>query len=268
MKKKILVICILSFIIGLLIYINPTLIYRNTLLSNHLEKINTKEELKPKELVPFNYDKLHIIYPYTSKKDIEQEIGIKNRHIKENNNDNYQTLIVIKNNKVIASTNIPLTYNFQPLKGNNYISSSQDTIIRIHKHDTGYSFIEQYKYISESFYDIKYQLPGSYWEEDDEEPGKFYYLGINSNDYLLVTKKEKFNYKEYIKNKDINISEDKIINKYKIKYLECNALNNSIDIIYIINIKDTTYIFALNTSKEKLEINKENLYNIVLSIKE
>ena len=268
MKKKVLVICILSFIIGLLIYINPILIYRNTLLSNHLDKLTTKEELNPKELVPFNYDKLHIIYPYTSKKDIEKQIGIKSRYIKENNNEQYQTLIVIKNNKVIASTNISLQYSFQPLKGNNYIYSSKDTILKIHKHDSGYSFIEQNKFINESFYDIKYQLPGSYWEEDDEEPGKFYYLNLDSNEYLLVTKLDNFNYYEYIKNKDIQLSEDKTINNYKVKYLTSSSLNNPIDIIYILYIKESTYIFKLNTSKETLAFNKENLYNIILSVKE
>lgn len=270
MKNKIIIIGIISFIIGLLIYINPSLIYRNYKLTNYIEELTTKKQITSKELVPYNYDKLHIIYPYTSKKDIEKELGIKSRYIKENNNDKYQTIVVIKNNKIISYTNISLKYSFQPLAEYNYISK-RDTIIKVSKHDNGYSFIEQNKFIEESFYNIKYQLPGSYWEEDDEEPGKFYYLDIDSNEYLLITKEDKFSYKNYIKNKDISKKEDIKINNYSTKYLESKlttSSTNSLDITYIITTKESTYIFNLNSTKENLAINKENLYNIIQSVKE
>ena len=35
----------------------------------------------------YDYDKVYVIYPYTTKKDIEKQIGIKSRFIQENNND-------------------------------------------------------------------------------------------------------------------------------------------------------------------------------------
>ena len=99
-KYNLLIVCILSFIIGITIYINPLFMYRNYKLTSNLEDICTKERITNESLVPFNYDKLYIIYPYTSKEDIEKEIGIKSRYVNENMNDSHQTLIVTKNNKV------------------------------------------------------------------------------------------------------------------------------------------------------------------------
>ena len=270
-KKLLMILGLIAFILGIFIYINPLFLYRNYKLENHITKLTKKEEINPNNLIPFNYDNLYIIYPYTSKKDIEKELNIKSRYIKENNNDNYQTLIVTKNNKVISSIKLSLSYSFQPLKGNNYFKKESNTLIKIYRFGKTHSFIEQHKYIEESFYDITYQLPGSYWEEDDEEPGKFYYLDIDSNEYLLVTKEDKFKYNNYIKNKHIFKEDDIKIKQYNIKYLETKQITsstNGIDITYIITINEYTYIFNLSTTKDNLAKNKENLYNIIQSIKE
>lgn len=265
-KKLLLILAIIAFIFSILIYINPLYVYRNYKLTNHITKLTTKEEITPNNLIPFNYDKLYIIYPYTTKKDIEKELNIKSRYIKANNNDNYQILIVTKNNKVISSIKLSSKYSFQPLAEYKYFTK-RDTLIKIYNYEDTTSFIEQNKYIEESFYDISYTLPGSYWEEDDEEPGKFYYLDIDSNEYLLVTKEENFNYNKYIKNKNISNTKDLNINNHQTKYIEMKEKETT-SIIYIINIKESTYIFNLNTTKDNLVKNKEKLYNIIQSIKE
>lgn len=79
---------------------------------NNLEIIQSKEYITKEELIPFDYDKLYFIYPYTSKKLTEKITGIKSRFIKENNNVNYYYLLIIKNNKIISnpliSTNISI----------------------------------------------------------------------------------------------------------------------------------------------------------------
>lgn len=269
-KYKVIILCIISFIIGITIYINPLFIYRNYKLTNHIESISTKDKIESNELIPFDYDKVYVIYPYTAKKDIEKDLGIKSRHIKENNNDNYQTILVIKDNKVISSTKISLTYSFQPLAEYNYFAK-RDTIINIYNSEDTTSFIEQKKYYEDTFHDISYTLPGSYWEEDTEESGKLYYLDIDSNNYLSVKKEDKFGLSKYLKTRQVLLKEDMHINTYKAKYIESINLimsNNSIDITYIIDIKDSTYIFTLNSSKENLAFHKESLYNIMKSIKE
>lgn len=269
-KYKVIILCIISFIIGITIYINPLFIYHNYKLTNHIESISAKDKIESNELVPFDYDKVYVIYPYTTKKDIEKDLGIKSRYIKDNKNDNYQTILVIKDNKVISSTNISLNYSFQPLAEHNYFSK-RDTLIKIYNYEGTTSFIEQKKYYEDTFYDISYTLPGSYWEEDDEEPGKLYYLDIDDGNYLSVKKEDKFNLNKYLTIRQVLLKDDMYINTYKAKYIESINLimsNNSIDLTYIIDIKDSTYIFNLNSSKENLAFHKESLYNIMKSIKE
>lgn len=273
-KYKIILLCIISFIIGITIYLNPLLIYRNYKLTNHLESLTKKDMVKPNELIPFDYDKVYVIYPYTTKKDTEKQIGTKSRYIKENNNDNYQTLIVTKDNKVISSTRISLKYSFQPLAEYNYYAK-RDTLIKIYNSKDTTSFIEQREYYEDTFYDISYTLPGSYWEEDDEEPGKFYYLDIDTPDNITIEKDDNFKLSKYLKTKQVLLEKDTYINNYKVKYLEYENILYSaqrLEVSYIIDINESTYIFNLDSgidsSKEKLAFYKESLYNIVQSIKE
>ena len=275
MKNKTFLFIIVVFIVGIIVYLNPALMYKNYIIKNHIDSLSKQSSVSTTDLIPYEYDKLHIIYPYTSKQVIEKEIGIKSRFIRENQNDNYQTLIVVKNNKVISVTNISLYYNFQPLQGYNYIVNKENSKIVIHKHNSGYSFIEQYNEIEDSFFDIKYTLPGSYWEEDDEEPGKFYYLDIDTPDHISIKKYDNFKLSKYLETKQVLIEKDMYINNYKAKYLEYENILYSaqrLEVAYIININDSTYIFNLdsgiNSSKENLVKNKETLYNIVQSVKE
>ena len=82
MKNKTKILCVIAFTLGILVYINPLFIYRNYKLINHIESISHKETITKEDLIPFDYDKLYVVYPYTSKKDIEKDLKIKSRYIK------------------------------------------------------------------------------------------------------------------------------------------------------------------------------------------
>ena len=241
MKKKIIIVALITLLLIISIYlINPLLIIRNNKVINNLEKLQTKEYITRKDLIPFEYDKLHIIYPYTSKKDIEKETGIKSRYIKENNNDNHYNLLIIKNNKIISNPSISTNTSIQL-----FDKEEDNTRIKVLKTEEGYSFIEQYISYEDTFYDIKFTLPGSYWREDNEDI-RMYYLDIDSGDYLTIERKDKINKKDYQLVKDnIFFKEDKETTEYTItknkKY----------------------YIFKITSSKE----NKDSLYKIIKSIK-
>lgn len=91
-----------------------------------------------------------------------------------------------------------------------------------------------------------------------------YYLSLDTGEYLTISKEDNFNLKKYKKNKNIISTKEETINNNKTIYLEITK-DNTIDLVYIINQK---YIFTLNTTKENIVKNKENLYNIIKSIKE
>ena len=241
MKKQIIIITIILLLLIISIYlINPLLIIRNNKVINNFDELQTKEYITRKDLIPFDYDKIYIQNPYTSKKDIEKEIGIKSRLIKENNNDNHYNLLIIKNNKIISNPSISTNISIQL-----FDKEEDNTRIKVLKTEEGYSFIEQYITYEDTFYDIKFTLPGSYWREDNEDI-RMYYLDIDSGDYLTIERKDKINKKNYkeIENK-IFFKEDKETTEYTItknkKY----------------------YIFKITSSKE----NKDSLYKIIKSIK-
>ena len=241
MKRKLIILTTIMVLITILIYItNPLLIIRNNKVINNFDELQTKEYITRKDLIPFDYDKIYIQNPYTSKKDIEKEIGIKSRLIKENNNDNHYNLLIIKNNKIISNPSISTNISIQL-----FDKEEDNTRIKVLKTEEGYSFIEQYITYEDTFYDIKFTLPGSYWREDNEDI-RMYYLDIDSGDYLTIERKDKINKKNYkeIENK-IFFKEDKETTEYTItknkKY----------------------YIFKITSSKE----NKDSLYKIIKSIK-
>lgn len=241
MKRKLIILTTIMVLITILIYItNPLLIIRNNKVINNFDELQTKEYITRKDLIPFDYDKIYIQNPYTSKKDIEKEIGIKSRIIKENNNDNHYNLLIIKNNKVISNPSILTNISIQL-----FDKEEKNTRIRVLKTEEGYSFIEQYVTYEDTFYDIKFTLPGSYWREDNEDI-RMYYLDIDSGDYLTIEQKDKINKKIYQKiEENIFFKEDKETTEYTItknkKY----------------------YIFKITSSKE----NKDSLYKIIKSIK-
>ena len=241
MKRKLIILTTIMVLITILIYItNPLLIIRNNKVINNFDELQTKEYITRKDLIPFDYDKIYIQNPYTSKKDIEKEIGIKSRLIKENNNDNHYNLLIIKNNKIISNPSISTNISIQL-----FDKEEDNTRIKVLKKEEGYSFIEQYISYEDTFYDIKFTLPGSYWREDNEDI-RMYYLDIDSGDYLTIERKDKINKKDYQLVKDnIFFKEDKETTEYTItknkKY----------------------YIFKITSSKE----NKDSLYKIIKSIK-
>ena len=246
MKKKIIIIVIILLLLSIVIYINPIRIIRNKQITNNINTLKEKDYITKKDLIPFEYDEIHFLYPYTTKKDIEEYIGIKSRFIKENNNDNHYNLIIVKNNKVISNPSIPMNITIQLLK------AKEDTIIKILKEDGDYSFIEQNKFITDTYQNIWFTLPGSYWEEDNEEL-HMYYLDIDRGEYLSIVKEDKIDKIKY---------EEQTINDNIVYYKE--ELYN---ITYIIYIKDKYYNFTLYSSKEYFDKDKEDLYKIIESIK-
>lgn len=242
MNKKIIIITTIIILLIIFIYlINPLLLIRNKKVINHLDSLQSKEYITRKDLIPFDYDKLHIIYPYTPKEFTESELGIKSIHIKENNNDNHYDLLIIKNNKVISNPSISTNISIQL-----FDKEEKNTRIRVLKTEEGYSFIEQYISYEDTFYDITFTLPGSYWQEDNEDI-RMYYLDIDSDDYLTIERKNKIN------KKDFQEIENNIYFKEDEEYTE-----------YVTYTKDKYYIFKTYSSKEN---NKKELYKIIKSIK-
>ena len=273
-KKQIKIIITATFITILLvvIYLNPYIVYNNYKLTTHI-----KEELNNKEitnLIPFDYDKAYIIHPYTSKEDIEKEIGITSRFIKDNEvNDNIQEIIVIKNNQVIASTFISLNNNkfsIQTLAEDNVIENNNSTYFYVTK-EGDYSYLIEFPYTKEETYNnISFTIPGIWCREDNEESSRMYYLDIEENiDYMTISKVEDFSYKKYKKTiKDKLSIEKDISTKYftNIKYLELDKDNDKNEIEYIISINEETYIFSLSTQNKNKESHQESLLNVINSI--
>lgn len=228
LKKKIktLLLALLITIIITIIYINPTYVYRNIKLEKHLEKITTKQEIKSKDLIPFDFDKAYIVYPYTTKEDIEKDLGIKSRYIKDNNiNDNTKELIIIKNNKVISSIFIPVNINIQTLSDDNSITIKKDTYYYVYKNNNDYNLIETPITKEETYYDITYQIPGLWWEEDDEESGKFYYLDINEGiENLTIKTLDNFKESKYLKELEVLETENLTNQFYEIFYYKIKKI--------------------------------------------
>lgn len=241
MKKKIIIILAIVILLIIINLINPLLIIRNKKVINHLDSLQSKEYITRKDLIPFDYDKIHIIYPYTPKEFTESEIGIKSIHIKENNNDNYYDLLIIKNNKIISNPSISRNISIQLFE-----KEEDNTRIKVLKTEEGYSFIEQYISYEDTFYDITFTLPGSYWKEDNEDI-RMYYLDIDNDDYLTIERKNKISKKEYQEIED---------NIYLKEENDC--------IEYITYIKDKYYKFKTYTSDKN---SKKELYKIIKSIK-
>lgn len=267
-KKKIKTIIIATLITLLLtiIYINPVLIYNNYKINNYLKEQIKKDKID--EIINIDYDKAYVFYPYTSKEDIEKELGIKSRFIKDNNiNDNTKELIVIKDNKVIASLFIPTNINIQVMSQDNSISKNKETYFYIHKVDNDYNLLETPNYKEETYYNIEYKIPGIWYKEDNEDVSRMYYLGIDNLDYILVDIIDNFNYKKYKKNiEDISSEKEKIINKNKLSIIEIKK-DNLYEVHYILSINEETYIFKLYTTNNTYNKNTKDLENVLKSIK-
>jgi hypothetical protein len=72
MKKKIIIIVIILLLLSIVIYINPIRIIRNNKITNNINTLKEKDYITKKDLIPFEYDEIHFLYPYTTKKDINE----------------------------------------------------------------------------------------------------------------------------------------------------------------------------------------------------
>lgn len=272
-KKKIKTI-ILAFIITILlalIYINPLYIYRNNSLINHIESITDKEQIEINDLVPFDFDKIYVAYPYTSKEQIETTLNIKSRYIKDNNiNDDYQEIIIIKDNKVISSILVSLnndSFTIQPMSSTNIIENNESNIFNISKINNKYYFNESLKRQEITYKDITFTIPGNWDEEDNEDDYKLYYLDDSgNNDYMTLKELSKYNEKSYKKDLDI-IEKNNLTNQYyEIYYYKIQIDETHIEQRIIIK-GDTIYEFNLYSVKTRAPKYYQELLNIIASIK-
>lgn len=253
-------------VIGVLVilYINPAYQKRNKLLIDNIDKLLVNEEVTLEELIPFDFDSVYLFEPYSYKKDMESQIGIRSRFIKDNYTDNLGTeMIVVKNNKVISSTFIKLEKNGFIIEGliySNKLDKNSNVVFEIKKHETGVFIRQKLKYYNDSFEDIVYTVPGEWWKESLEVNGYFYYVDDDSQNYLIIRNEELFtknNFVKYVENEVNVISslEKVMINNFEGYHL----IGRKEDIIshYIsLNIKSDSYIFILNGKENVID----NLY--------
>lgn len=270
-KKKIKTI-LLAFLITFLltlVYINPFYLYRNYQVIKHIENITNKEQIEIKELIPFDFDRIYVAYPYTAKEQIEKDIKIKSRYIKDNNvNDDYQEIIIIKDNKVISSFLVSLSndnFTIQPMSSN-IIENKNDHIFSIYKDGKKYHFNEYPKNQEMSYRNITFTMLGTWYEEDNEDDYKFYYLDDpGNNDYMTLKELSKFKEKEYKKDLDI-IEEKNLTNQYyEIFYYKVKIDETHIEQRIIIK-GDSIYEFSLSSEKERAPKYYKELLNIIDSI--
>lgn len=260
----------------ILIYINPLYIYRNNQVIKHIENIQNKEQIEIKELIPFDFDKIYIAYPYTSKDQIEKDLNIKSRYIKDNNiNDDYQEIIIIKDNKVISSFLVSLNndnFSIQSMSSNNIIENDNQNIFQIYKENNRYYFNEISKRQEKSYKSLTFTIPGTWYEEDNEDDYKLYYLDdLDNNDYMTLKELSKYNDKDY----------KKILEKENLTVItEENLTNQTLEIFYykikkdethieqrIIIKSDTIYEFSISSAKSRTSKYYEELLTIIDSIK-
>ncbi len=102
-KKTIVGILILVVIVvALFIFIDPVTRYRNHQLKDALQTLSNDSESTFEETIPFEWDVIYKIQPYTTKDDIEETTGVSSRYFKELDYDEMQQLYVVKDGKVVA----------------------------------------------------------------------------------------------------------------------------------------------------------------------
>lgn len=108
MKKTKVLIIILACIAligigGYLIVGNPIVFINNQKLENTIQSVNT-DTVHLNNVIPFDWDRLYTFEPYQSKEEIEEIVGFKSAHIKENSiNEGMVHLLFVKDEKVVAS---------------------------------------------------------------------------------------------------------------------------------------------------------------------
>ena len=251
---------IITFLL-ILIYINPFYQYRNYSVMKHLENIKNEEKIEIKELIPFTFDKLYIANPYTSKEQIEKELNLKSRYIKDNNiNDNYQEIIIIKDNKVISS--LLVDYSIAPISSTNIIENKDNHIFKISKKDNIYYFEETLKRNKKQYKNITYTIPITWYEEKKEENQLYY---IDEKSYITIKELTKYNEKNYQKN--LTIIEEKDLSKefFEIKYYKIKKDEKNIEQRIIIK-EDTIYEIILYSLLKDDSKYYQELLNIIDSL--
>lgn len=266
-----LILCVIIILVVIVvIYIDPFYLIRNNRLITNIESLLDKEIISLDELIPFEYDALYLYEPYTYKKDMEKEIGIKSRFIKDNYTDNLGTeLIVIKDNKVISSVFINLKKNGFIIEGlvySNRLDKNDDIEFNVTKSDLGIFIRQKLKHYNDSYYDIVYTVPGEWWKEDWEEYGYFYYLDAESNDYAIIRKEKLLDKNKFIKyaKKDMDSVEFKEvinINNFEGYHLVCNK-EDRINHYFSLNIKNESYVFIISGKENVID----NLYHDMITL--
>ncbi|MBU3145664.1 hypothetical protein [Clostridium sp. CF012] len=106
MKKKRTIISIvtISLIMALTYMIigNPIVIVNNKKLQREIIKVNS-DYVELNKIVPFEWDTVFTLEPYTSKEQIEEIIGFKSNSIQETVSEGMVQLLFVKDKRVVSS---------------------------------------------------------------------------------------------------------------------------------------------------------------------
>lgn len=147
-KKIILFICVLIVIILFFYWVsireNRLIALHNQQLKQTMTSIDTSQEtITLDTIIPFDWDKIYTFAPYTSKKDIEQTIGLYSDAIQETISEGMVQLIFVNNDTVTASIcGYPENLGYQILF-DDIILFGDDTVFSISQTDTVITLTEQ-----------------------------------------------------------------------------------------------------------------------------
>lgn len=280
-KRNILLTVLLVLLIAIisgLIYINPFVKINNKKLVNNIQEVLTKETVTLEELIPFSFDSVYVYQPYTKKSDMEKEIGIKSRFIKDNYSDTNGTeIIVIKDNRVIASIFMDLDkdgYIIEPLVYSNKLDYNDNVEFVIERYETG-TFIRQviHEY-DDTFNNISYNLPGAWWKEDWEDDGYLYIIDDESGDHFIIRKYDELSlskFKDIMSNEGYKLDKEKkyIVNNYEGYYVSGVKDETSKSLHYVmLTIGDDVYTFKMDYTPCRCTEPYDNFVKVLNSIKE
>lgn len=147
-KKIILFICVLIVIILFFYWVsireNRLIALHNQQLKQTMTSIDTSQEtITLDTIIPFDWDMIYTFAPYTSKKDIEQTIGLYSDAIQETISEGMVQLIFVNNDTVTASIcGYPENLGYQILF-DDIILFGDDTVFSISQTDTVITLTEQ-----------------------------------------------------------------------------------------------------------------------------
>lgn len=101
MKRMFTIVILLLF--SYLMFGSPVIAYHNYELQKSVTSIDTPNDVKLNEVVPFAWDIVYTFPPGTSKQEIENVIGFRSRAIQESDSKDTVQLLFIQNNEIVAS---------------------------------------------------------------------------------------------------------------------------------------------------------------------